>query len=191
MLHDAWDDHGVAVGDRVDLDLDSLEVLVDQDLTARHRTYRPDHVAPQFLAVADDLHRATAQHVGRAYEHRVAGSRGNRLGLFDGGRGATHGLRDADRVERARKRTAIFGEVDRLDARAHDRDTALVEGIGQIDRGLPTKLDESAADALSARHVQRAIKIERLEVQAVRGVEVGRDCLGVGVHHDGTHARLA
>ena len=63
VLHDAGDDDRLAVRDRVDLDLEALQVLVDQDLASRHRTDRPDHVAAQLLAVADDLHRPAAEHV--------------------------------------------------------------------------------------------------------------------------------
>ena len=43
----------------------------------------------------------------------------------------------------------------------------LVEGLGEVDRGLPAELDERAARLLHTRDVQRPVEVERFEVQAV------------------------
>src|SRR4029077_7232436 len=71
VLHDAGYDHRLPVGDGVDLDLITLEVLVDEDGPSRHRTNRPHHVAGELSPVVNDLHGAAAQHVRRTHEHRV------------------------------------------------------------------------------------------------------------------------
>ena len=190
MLHHAGNDDRLPIRDRVHLDLQSLEVLVNQDLAARHGADRPAHVPPQLVAVAHDLHRAPAQHIRRPHQHRVAGAFGDGLGLRDGGGRAAHGLRDADRVERAGKGSAVLREVDGLDARAHDGDGCLVEGLGEVDRRLAAELHQRAGDTFGLCYMKGAVEVERFEVEAVRGVEVGRDRFWVGVDHHSPHAGL-
>jgi hypothetical protein len=167
VLHNSGDDDCVAVGNRVDLDLGALQVLVDEHLPPRHCADRPAHIPSQLFAVAHDLHRAPAEHIRRAHQDRIAGALGDRLRLFDAGCRTAHRLRDADRIERSGERAAILGQVDRLDARAHDGDALFVELLGEIDRGLTAELDERPGRALSPRHVQRTVEVERFEVQAV------------------------
>ena len=191
VLHDARNHDRLAVGDRVDLHLDALQVLVHQHLASRHRSDRPDHVAPQLLAVADDLHRPAAEDVGRTHEDRIAAALRDRLRLLDRRRRAAHRLRDADRVQRARERAPVLGEIDRLDARAEDRDLVVVQRLREVDGGLAAELDERAARLLSPGHMQGAVEVERLEVETIRRVEVGRDRFGVGVDHDRAHARVS
>ena len=191
MLHDARDDDRVSVGDRVDLHLGALQVLIDEHLAARHGADRPHHVTPKLVAVAHDLHRSPAKHVARPDQHRIAGAIRDGFGFFDRGRGAPHRLWDADRIQRARKRSAVLRQVDGLDARTHDRDAVLVELLGQVDRGLAAELDQRASHPLGPRDVQSAVEVERLEVKAVGGVEVGRHRLGVGVDEHGAHAGVA
>ena len=174
MLHHAGNDDRLPIRDRVHLDLQSLEVLVNQDLAARHGADRPAHVPPQLVAVAHDPHRAPA----------------DGLGLRDGGGRAAYGLRDADRVERVRKGSAVLREVDCLDARAHDVDGCLVEGLGEVDRRLAAELHQRAGDTFGLCYMKGAVEVERFEVEAVRGVEVGRDRFWVGVDHHSPHAGL-
>ena len=103
----------------------------------------------------------------------------DRNSLLDARGGPADRLRDADRIERLGKRAAIFGEVDRLDARAHDLYTEGVERLGQVDRSLASELNERAVHMLSLGYVECAIQVERVEVQAIRGVEIRRDSLRV------------
>ena len=83
VLHHAADDHlAGAVAQRVDVDLDRVfEEAVDQRgplgrepaLAAERAGVRElAHRAPQVGVVVHDLHRAAAEHVRRADEHRVA-----------------------------------------------------------------------------------------------------------------------
>ena len=191
VLHDAGDDHRLAVGDGVDLDLDPLQVFVDQDLSARHRANRPHHVAPELVSAANDLHRAAPEDVRGTHEHGVTGAFRDRFRLLDRRGRASHRLGDAYCVERASERAAILSEVDRLHARPEDCDLVIVERLGEVDRGLTAELDQRSACLLCACHVQRAVEVEGLEVQPVGRVEVGRYGLRVGVDHHRSHARLA
>src|SRR2546430_164586 len=161
MLHGSRDDDGLAIRDRVDLDLHALEVLVDEDLAARHGADRPGHVAAELVAVAHDLRRATAQDVRRTHKHGVARALSDRLGLVDRRRRAAHGLRHPYRVPRSRESASVFGEVNRLHARAEDGDLVLVERLREIDRGLAAELDERAAGLFRASYMERAVEVER------------------------------
>ena len=67
----------------------------------------------------------------------------------------------------------------------------LVERLREVDRGLAAELDQRAAGLFRASHMERTVEVERLEVQAVRCVEVGGHCLGVGVDHHRAHTSFA
>ena len=81
----------------------------------------------------------------------------------------------------------VLGEVDRLRAGAHHRDARRGERPGQAERGLPAQLHDHPGDRparlLGVHHLQHVFQRQRLEVQPVRGVVVGRDGLGVAVDH--------
>ena len=94
---------------------------------------------------------------------------------------------------------AVLGEVDRLGAGADDRHARVGEPLGQAERRLPTELHDHADDtgtACARRRfgvvdLEHVLEGQRLEVQPVGGVVVGRHRLGVAVDHDGLEARLA
>src|SRR5439155_20775452 len=108
---------------------------------------------------------ATAQDVRRAHKHGIARALSDRLGLFDRRRRAAHGLRHPNRVERSRESAPVFGEVDRLNARTEDGDLVLVERLREIDCSLAAELDKRAAGLFRAGNMERAVEVERLEVQ--------------------------
>ena len=72
VLHDRADQHVVAVGDRVDVDLDRV---LDERVDQRARGDRP---RAQHLLVVADAHRAATEHVARPHQHRIADLRGRR-----------------------------------------------------------------------------------------------------------------
>ena len=115
----------VVVAQGVDVDLDRvLEETVDErGPFGRQTTFaaeRPGarelpHRAAQVGVVVDDLHRAAAEHVRRAHEHRVTDLAGDRrprrsasVAVPPAGCGIPSSL--AQRVEAL----AVLGEVDRL-----------------------------------------------------------------------------
>jgi hypothetical protein len=68
----------------------------------------------------------------------------------------------------------------------------VVERVGELERGLAAELDDDAVQGavvlLDAEDLEHVLERERLEVEAVGGVVVGRDGLGVAVDHDGLEA---
>ncbi len=79
---------------------------------------------------------------------------------------------------------AVFGQVDGLGTGTQDGYPGRFQGLGQIERGLPAELDDDAGRLFALDHVQDVFQGERFEVQAVGGVVIGGDRLGVAVEHD-------
>ena len=143
MLHDAGDEHVLAVAQRIDVDLDGVgEIAVEQQrILAEHRIdlaglvvgiarldvgghqarQRAEQIIVERGLVADDRHRPAAQHVGRAHDERQAELGGDQARLLDRIGDAVLGLLQAELVEQALEAVAVLGEVDRIDRGAEDR----------------------------------------------------------------------
>ena len=61
----------------------------------------------------------------------------------------------------------------------------------ELERRLPAELHDGAHRLLAPRDLHHVLQRERLEVEAVRGVVVGGDRLGVAIDHDGLDPRRA
>ena len=96
VLHDAGDEHALAVGDGVDLDLLALEVLVDKDRLAAAQLDGGAHEAHQLRRVLHDLHRAPAEDVAGPHEHRIADDVGGVERVFERRDAGARRLRDAE-----------------------------------------------------------------------------------------------
>ena len=89
---------------------------------------------------------------------------------------------------------AVLGQVDGRRARAeHELGR---QGARQLQRCLPAQRHDDALDLpagrqLGVEHVGHVLVRQRLEVEAVGGVVVGRDGLGVAVDHHGLVAGVA
>ena len=119
-----------AVGDDVDVDLDRVgQELVDQDrrvllagarrqALAARGLHRGQHELRQPRRVVDDLHRAPAQHVGRADHDRVADALGDLARLVQAVRGAPGGRAQVQLLEQLAEALAVLGAVDGVGAGA-------------------------------------------------------------------------
>ena len=82
---------------------------------------------------------------------------------------------------------AVFGEIDRIRRGPQDRDTRLEQRQRQLQRCLPAELDDArdlaacAPLAVDDRH--HVFERQRLEVQTIRRVVVGRYGLRVAIDH--------
>ena len=90
---------------------------------------------------------------------------------------------------------ALLGEVDRLGRGADDLHAGVGEALGEAERRLAAELADDAGDRagllLRVHDLEHVLERERLEVEPVGGVVVGRDGLGVAVDHDRLVAGLA
>ena len=106
------------------------------------------------------------------------------------GRGAIRRRRNLQIVEQLAEELAIFGEIDVLRIGADDRHTEALQRQRQIQRRLSAELHDDAGRLLGVDDVHHFFERERLEVEAVAGVVVGRDRLGIAVDHDRLDAEL-
>ena len=189
MLQNAADVHLFAVAQGVDVGLDRTL----QEAVKVHRVVGADsrglgHVITQMLGIVGDHHAAAAQHVARTYQQRVADMRGNGLSLLKRGGLARRRVHDAQFVEQGGEALAVLGKVDGIGLGAHNVHAALLEHACQLKRGLAAERHHDAVGALNIDDVHDVLIGERLKVQAVGSVVVGRDGLGVAVDHDGLKA---
>ena len=153
------------------------------------------HVAIERRHVVDDRHAAAAEDVRRPDDEREADLGGDLARLGDARRGAARRLRDAEIPQQLREALAILGEVDRIGRGADDADARRLQRQRQLQRRLPAVLDDArhfAAGLLFARDDRRhVLERQRLEVQPIDGVVVGRHGLGVAVDHHGLEPFVA
>ena len=186
VLEDTADVDALAVAQRVEIDLDGpLEEAVEVDGVVGRDLGRLAHVLLELGAVVDDRHATTAEHVARTHEQREADAVGNPARLLERGGLARGGIGDRELVEDGGEALAVLGEVDGLGLRAHDRHTRLEQRLGELERGLAAQRHDDAVGTLGIDDVHDVLVGERLEVQLVGGVVVGRHRLGVAVDHDG------
>ena len=196
VLHDAAEVELLAVVDRVDVDLDRVvDEPVDQHRPLRADRGRPGDVGLQRGVVVDDLHAAPAQDVRRPHQHRVGHLVGDRLRLLERGRHAVLGRGQPRLGEHPAEGTALLGQVDRLGRGPDDRDAGVGQPLGQAERRLAAELADDAGDRagllLGVDDLEHVLERQRLEVEPVGGVVVGRDRLGVAVDHHRLVAGLA
>ena len=147
----------------------------------RRRPPSPRATSPSVVA---DPHRAPAEHVRRPHEHRVADPRGDRGRLVrrsrrspTPGSGRRPRRRAAPNRSRSSARSIASNGVPRI-AEAGPLDRAR-----ELERRLAAELDADADRLLALEHREHRLLVERLEVEPVGRVVVGRDGLRVAVDH--------
>ena len=189
MLQNAANVDLFAIAQGVDIGLDrTLQEAVQIHRVVGANARSLGHVIAQMLGIVGDHHAAAAQHVARTHQQRVADVRGNGLGLLKRGGLARRRVHDAQLVKQSSEALAVLGKVDGIGLGAHDVHAALLEHARQLKRGLAAKRHHDAIGALNVDNVHDVLVGERLKVQAVGRVVVGRNGLGIAVDHDGLKA---
>ena len=193
VLHDSADVELGSVVERVDVDLERVvEEPVDQQRRARaddRLLAHPIEVVLERRGVVDDLHAAAAEHVARPHEHRVA----DRLGDRRPPTAHRSPCRCAAREARPRRGCA---RTRRAPPRGRSP-RARFRGSGTPAASSPfaspsavwppscTITPTSSPDCDSAWMTSStSSRVERLEVEPVARVVVGRHGLRVAVDHD-------
>ena len=145
--------------------------------------------------VADDFHRPSAKHVGGADDEGEPDLAGDREGLRVSKGDAVPGLAQAELVDQRLEALAILGEVDGVRRGAEDGDAFRLQRIRQLQGSLAAELHDDTVQCavllLDREHLHHVFECQRLEIQAVGRVVIGRDGLGVAVDHDGLEPCLA
>ena len=156
VLHDAGNESVLAVAKAIDVDLDgAAEVAVDeQRAVRRHRQLRRlieyggkvRDVAIEIAEVAQDLHGATAQHVGRTDHQRVAELVGHGARFAGRAHDPAVGLLEAQPLDQRLEAVPVLGEVDGVGRGSQDRHPRLLERLGELERRLPAELHDDTLE---------------------------------------------
>ena len=196
VLEESRDQDPLAVADRVDVDLDALEVAVDPDRPIRVDDGRRRELPDEVLGRVAEVDREAADDEAGPDDDRVADPLGERECLVEAVGHAALGLGDAEPVEQRREAGPLLGLVDRLEVAAEQRDTAGHQLRGEVERRLAAERDDRgerrlAVPRLGLDDAPDALGVERLEVEPGARVEVGRDGFRVRVDHHRLPAALA
>ena len=124
VLEEPRDQHPLAVADRVDVDLDPLEVAVDPDRPVGVDDRRGRELADEVVGRVAEVDREPADDEARPDDDRVADPLGEGQRLLDAVGHAAVRLGDAEPVEERREPRPLLGLVDRLEVAAEQRDAA-------------------------------------------------------------------
>ncbi len=166
MLHDADDEGVLAVAQAIDVDLDGVgQIAVEQQrVLAEHGVDLPglvvriarldvgrhqlgqgaEQVVGELVVLADDLHGAAAEHVGRAHHQRQAEIGGDQPRLLDRIGDAVLRLLQTQLVEHALEAVAVLGEVDGVGRGAEDRHVGRFQRVRELERRLAAELHDHA-----------------------------------------------
>src|SRR5579872_1305365 len=189
VLHDSANDYVFAIRERVYVYFDGIfEEMIDEHRAVLRILDCLFHVADNGFFVVSDDHGAPAENVGGPHQHWVPNSVRARNGFFDRSRHGAWSLGDIEFVEQFAEAFAIFCQIDMLWRCA---DNAYARGLqwqGEIQRRLSAELhnhpDRRARRRFVFAYCQHVFEGQRLEVQAVTGVVIGGDGLGIAVDHD-------
>src|SRR6266702_5367456 len=175
---------------RIDVELATEQVLVDEDRPADTEPDGRLDIASKIRRRVDDLHAAPAEHVRWPHQYRIAHPGGDRQGhLRVRGRTARR-LRDAVVAQQGLAATAVLRQVDSVDGRAENAGPAGRQRVREVQTGLPAELDHHAEHRIAAEHIAYPLQVEGLEVETGRGIEIGADRLGVAIDEHAVEARF-
>ena len=188
MLQEPRDEDVPAVGDGIDVDLDALQVAIDADGPIGVDDGGRGELPGEVLGRVAEVDGQAADDERGPDDDRVADPLGEGQGLLHRVGHAAVRLGDAEAVEERREAGPFLGLVDGLEVGAEELDAAGRERRGEVEGRLAAVGHERRQEVLAGRRLgvddaSDALGVEGLEVEASRGVEVGRDGLRVGVDH--------
>ena len=189
LLHDAGDQEVFAVADGVHLALGTHDVLIQQHRVIHVNVLGDNtHVLDDIRLVVGHDHVLTAQHIGGTHQHRQADLLGSGQSLVQIEHGTTRGAGDVAALQQLVKALAVLGFIDGIRRGAQNGQADLVHVLSQLDGGLSAKLHHAGIRLFGGNDVVHALRVQRVEIQAVAGIKVGGDGLGVVVDQNGLAA---
>ena len=192
MFHDAADQDVLTVTNGVHVHFHG----VVQEAVQQHRGIvgyldRFVHVLGQLVLAVDDLHGAAAQHIGRPDHQRIADFPRQFHGLIRGAGQAVGRLLNTQLLDQTLEALAVLGQIDGIRRGADDGRPFGFQIAGQLQRRLAAVLDDQPLGVFLVDDLQYVFQSQWLEVQAIRGIVVRGNRLGIAVDHDGLVAVFA
>jgi len=149
VLHDRPDQDILAVAHRIHIYLHCiLEEVVYEHGMLPGDPHRLPHVDLQPGLVVDDLHGPSSQDIGGPHQDRIADLCRHRLGFGWGVGYSRLGLGDVQLIHEGIEPLPVLGQIDAVRAGAQDPGPQappgdlLLQGYGQVDRRLASKLNQ-------------------------------------------------
>ena len=162
VLEEARDQHPLAVGDGVDVDLDALEVAVDADRPVRVHDRRHRELPLEVLGRVAEVDGEPADDERRPDDDRVADALGERQRLVDAVGHPALRLRDPEPVEQRGEPRPLLGLVDRLEVAAEQRHAARGERRGEVERRLAAERDDRRQQVRAGRAISASMTLRTL-----------------------------
>ena len=185
VLHDTGDQNVLAVADSIDLDLGTLQIFVDQNRVFDILRKNDRHILAHVVLVERDNHVLTAEHVGRTQQHRIADGFGNVKRFLGRHNGDAARTLDVIFFEQLVKALSVLRHINGVIGGAENIHAVVAHELGELDSGLTAERDHDAVGVLGLDNAHHVLVGERLKVESVGGVKVGRNGFGVVVddHH--------
>ena len=153
------------------------------------------NVAVQTGRIVHDLHRAAAEDIGRADHDGISYIERNRFGFARRMRRSVVGLTQTETGQKPLKSLSVLRQINRIGRGTEDRNLGALEPRRQFQRRLTPELDDNAekcaAALFDARDLDHILRRQRLEIEPVGGVVIGRHGLRIAVDHDRFDAGVA
>ncbi|CAH0257316.1 hypothetical protein SRABI106_02741 [Rahnella aquatilis] len=186
VLHDTANQHALTVADSINVNFYGVvkETVQQNRCVVRHADGVLE-VTAQVDFVVYDFHRAATQNIRRTYHQRITDTRSFLNSLFDSRDCGVCRLFQAQTVNRLLETFTVFGAVDGIRAGADNWHASGFQFTRQFQRSLAAVLNNHAFRLFDTHDFQHVFQSDGFEVQAVRGIIIGRHSFRVTVNHDG------
>ena len=185
VLHNSRDEDVLAVADCVNLNLGTLQIFVNKNRVFDILREDNRHILLNVGVVEGDNHILTAEHVGRTEKNRIADFVRNVERFLGCHNGNASGTLDVVLFEQLVKALSVLRHINGVIGGAENIHAVVAHELGELDSGLTAERDHDAVGILGLDDAHHVLVGERLKVESVGGVKVGRNGFGVVVddHH--------
>ena len=189
VFENTGDENILAITQHINIELGRVaQIAVNQNRTVAGYNHGLAHIALQLCVIIDDFHSAAAQNIGRANNHRKPDVGGNGARLVGRAGNAVGWLTQIEAFQQILKAVAIFSEINGVGVRAQNGNARLLKRLAQFQRGLAAKLHNDTGQFpglhFALQKFQHVFLRQRLEIQPVGSVVIGRDGLGITIDHN-------
>ena len=183
-LHNTRNKNVAAVTDSVNLNLFTLDVMVNENGAVFINFNRLAKVSAKLIFVSYKLHCSAAKNKAGANEHGIANLCGNLYSVFDFGNSLTLWLGNLKAAKNLFKGISVFGAVNGFCICTDDLYASFCKGLCKVNSSLTTKRCDNTEGTLKLDNVHNVLCGEGFKIEFVRCCVVCRNSFGVVVYND-------
>ena len=192
VFHDHANHGRLAVGNAIDVDLDCVfQKTIDQDGAIRRYFNCARHVSAEIRLIINELHRAAAENKARSDQNWITNLACDLYRFVRVHGRTTRRLTQSKLVQHRCEKFSIFRGLDALRLRAENRNAGRFQSVREVERRLSAELHHHAFGPLLLIYIENVLQRERLEIEFVARVVIGRNRFRIRVHHDRFEPELA